>query len=232
MLDHDRSKHLVAQTLLGQPIPRAVSGPLAVHYCARLAGVSMREYTLNPRALADCVICYHETFHPDAVWLSADTWVTAQAMGAAVAFPIEYQPMAGTGSPFVRSPDDIDRIPAPDPGSQGRWPMMLEAYLRQHDADPWLTWPPRGPTCSSWTIRSRSPRHAGCLDRESASGAISTRWPCWHRGRPRTSGGRPSISCKRPAPAGTRAAGGQLGLHAGARNADGQSPGHAGRRSR
>jgi Uroporphyrinogen decarboxylase (URO-D) len=136
MLDHERSKHLVAQTMLGQPVPRAVSGPLAVHYCASLAGVSMREYTLDPRALADCVICYHETFHPDAVWLSADTWVTAQAMGAAVAFPTEYQPMAGTGSPLVRSLADIDRIPAPDPGSQGRWPTKLEAYLRQLDAAP------------------------------------------------------------------------------------------------
>ncbi len=133
MLDQSCSEHLVGQTLMGRPVPRAVSGPLAVHYCARLAGISMRDYTLNPRTLADCVLRYYETFRPDAIWLSADTWVTAQAMGAAVAFPADNQPLAGTGEPCVRSAADIDRIPSPDPDSQGRWPMMLEA-MRLLDA--------------------------------------------------------------------------------------------------
>ena len=58
---------------------------------------------------------YYEGFRPDAVWLSADTWVTAQAMGAAVAFPAGNQPMGGTGEPLVRAAADIDRIPPPDP---------------------------------------------------------------------------------------------------------------------
>ena len=126
------SKEMVRRTLRGMETPRPVAGPLAVHYCAQLAGVSLREYTLNPRTLADCVLRYFETFHPDAIWLSADTWVTAQAMGAAVTFPSGNQPMAGTGQPCVRSAADIGRIPAPDPGTQGRWPIMLEAlrYLR------------------------------------------------------------------------------------------------------
>jgi uroporphyrinogen decarboxylase len=128
------SKQIVRETLSGHGVPRAVSGPLAVHYCARLAGVSMQDYTLNPRTLADCVLRYYETFRPDAIWLSADTWVTAQAMGAAVAFPRENQPMAGTGKPRILSLADIDRIPPPDPGSQGRWPIMLEAMRHLADA--------------------------------------------------------------------------------------------------
>ena len=45
---------------------------------------------------------YYERFRPDAVWLSADTWVTAQAMGAAVGFPGDDQPMGGLGEPLVR----------------------------------------------------------------------------------------------------------------------------------
>ena len=79
-----RSKDLVEAALRGHATPRPATGPLAVHYCARLAGFSLREYTLNPRILAECVLRYYERYHPDAVWLSADTWVTAQAMGAAV----------------------------------------------------------------------------------------------------------------------------------------------------
>jgi len=126
-VDGPSSKQLVGQALTGQAVARPVAGPLAVHYCAGLAGVSLRDYTLNPRCLADCVIRYYERFRPDAVWLSADTWVTAQAMGAPVGFPNDRQPMAGIGGPCIRSAADIDRIPPPDPASQGRWPIMLEA---------------------------------------------------------------------------------------------------------
>ena len=124
--DHD-PRQLVLDALAGRRTPRPVVGPLAVHWCARQAGVSVRDYTLDPRVLADCVIGYHERFRPDAVWLSADTWVSAQAMGAAVDFPGPEMPLGGAGPPCVRSAADIDRIPSPDPGSQGRYPRMLEA---------------------------------------------------------------------------------------------------------
>ena len=66
--------------------------------------------------LADCVLRYYEQFRPDAVWVSADTWVTAEAMGKPVAFPGHDQPHgrhARAGS-FGRVAD-IDRIPPPDP---------------------------------------------------------------------------------------------------------------------
>lgn len=123
-------RELVQCALNGRPVPRPAVGPLAVHYCARLAGVSLRDYTLRPDVLADCVIRYHRKFQPDAVWLSADTWVNAQAMGAAVAFPGDHQPLGGTGVPLIKTAADIERIPAPDPASQGRWPLMLEAMRR------------------------------------------------------------------------------------------------------
>ena len=105
-------------------------GPLAVHYCAAAAGVPLRQYTTDPKTLADCVVQYYETFRPDAVWLSADTWVTAQAMGAEVDFVGDNQPMGGVGAPRVRTAADIDRIPPSDPSSQGRCPLMLEALER------------------------------------------------------------------------------------------------------
>ena len=73
----------VIDVLSGQSVRRPAVGPLAVHYCAQLAGVSLAEYTMNADVLADCVLKYHEQFRPDAIWLSADTWVTAEAMGEA-----------------------------------------------------------------------------------------------------------------------------------------------------
>jgi MtaA/CmuA family methyltransferase len=124
------SREMIARALAGLPTPRPATGPLAVHYCAQVCGVSLRQYTTDARTMANCIVRYHDMFRPDAVWLSADTWVTAQAMGARVAFPSDHQPMGGVGEPLVQTPADIDKIPAPDPARQGRWPLMIEALER------------------------------------------------------------------------------------------------------
>ena len=39
-------REIVSRSLGGLETPRAALGPLAVHYCAALAGVSLRDYTL------------------------------------------------------------------------------------------------------------------------------------------------------------------------------------------
>jgi len=124
------SRQLVRAALAGQPVPRVPTGPLAVHYCAGVAGCTLRQYTTNARVLADSVIRYYERFRPDAVWLSADTWVSAEAMGARVGATDDNQPFGGIGEPLVATAADIQHIPAPNVGSQGRYPLMLEALSR------------------------------------------------------------------------------------------------------
>jgi uroporphyrinogen decarboxylase len=124
------SKQLVSSALNGLPTSRVPLGPLAVHFCAGEAGYTLRQYTTNPQILADSVLRYHERFKPDAVWLSADTWVSAEAMGARVDATDDNQPFGGVEGPLVQSAADIDRIPAPDVGGQGRYPLMLEALAR------------------------------------------------------------------------------------------------------
>jgi len=124
------SRELVAGALQGRELPRVPVGPLAVHFCARLAGYTLGEYTANPRVLAESILRYYERFQPDAVWVSADTWVSAEAMGATVGAVSADQPYGGLGPPRVGTAADIDRIPPPDVGSQGRYPLMLEALSR------------------------------------------------------------------------------------------------------
>lgn len=124
------SKQLVAAALAGNPVPRIPTGPLAVHFCAGFAGYTLRQYTTDAAALADSVIRYYERFRPDAVWLSADTWVSAEAMGAKVGAQSDDQPFGALTGPMITCAADIDRIPAPDPTSQGRYPLMLDALER------------------------------------------------------------------------------------------------------
>jgi MtaA/CmuA family methyltransferase len=116
--------------LRGEATPRIPVAPLAVHFCARVAGISLHRYTSDAAALADAVIRYHARFRPDAVTLSADTWVSAQAMGATVGPLGEDQPWGGRGEPRVRSLADVRALPPPDPERQGRYPLMLEALRR------------------------------------------------------------------------------------------------------
>jgi MtaA/CmuA family methyltransferase len=128
------SRKLVYEVLEGKETPRSVCGPLAVHFCARAAGINVRDYTLNAKKLAESIIRYYEQYKPDAVWVSADTWVTAEAMGAEVWFPGEDEPMGGSSEGMIQSLEDIEKIPAPDPSSQGRQPLMLEAVRRIKEA--------------------------------------------------------------------------------------------------
>ncbi len=121
------SRELVQATLAGLPAPRVPVGPLAVHFCAKGAGYSLRQYTTSAQALAEAVIRYYEEFRPDAIWISADTWVSAQAMGATVGAMEDNQPFGRMGGPLVQRAADIDRIPPPDVQAQGRYPLMLDA---------------------------------------------------------------------------------------------------------
>lgn len=128
------SKQLVAAALAGQPVPRVPTGPLAVHFCAGHAGYTLRQYTTDAAIMAESVIRYYERFQPDAIWLSADTWVSAEAMGVKVGATSDHQPFGALGGPLVTTAADIDRIPAPDVSSQGRYPLMLDALSRIVDA--------------------------------------------------------------------------------------------------
>ena len=128
------SKQLVAAALQGRPVPRTPAGPLAVHFCAQLAGYTLREYSTSSCALADSVLRYYEQYRPDAVWISADTWVSAEAIGARIDSTDDHQPLGGAGEPLIRTAADIDRIPPPDVSRQGRYPMMLEALARVVEA--------------------------------------------------------------------------------------------------
>lgn len=124
------SRELVRAALRGEKTPRPACGPLAVHFCAHHAGATMRAYTTDAKRLADSVIAYWETFRPDAIWVSSDTWVTAEAMGAPVAFVNDDTPLSGVGLPAIRTAADLDALPPPDPWQQGRQPLMLDALRK------------------------------------------------------------------------------------------------------
>lgn len=110
----------------GLPHDRVPVTPLVGQAGATYCGVTIREHSHNPRLLARCQIeCAHR-FGYDAVYISADTWVNAEAVG----FPhMEHPadtPAEGHGG-WIESIEDIERLPLPEPERSGRWPLMVEA---------------------------------------------------------------------------------------------------------
>ena len=129
-MNESTGRQVFLNALRGEHGPRVPVVPLAVHFCARVTGVTLDRYTRDADALAAAVIAYHKRFRPDAVILSADTWVSAQAMGAAVGPIGEHQPWGGLGEPRVRTLADVKSLPEPDVARQGRYPLMLDALRR------------------------------------------------------------------------------------------------------
>ena len=82
-----------------------------MHFCAADVGVSFLDFSLNPKVHIECLLRYYEKYEPDVIWISADTWVTAQAVGAPVHSPDSNQPLAGPSDGFIHSRHDLDRIP-------------------------------------------------------------------------------------------------------------------------
>jgi uroporphyrinogen decarboxylase len=128
------SKELVKNAIQGEKTPRPACAPLATFFCAADAGISLQEFTTNPDVQVDCILRYFEKYRPDAVWISVDTWVTAEAMGAQVFSPLGDQPLTGSSEGFIDSAQDLDRIPGPDPYSRGRQPLQLEVLSRVVEA--------------------------------------------------------------------------------------------------
>jgi MtaA/CmuA family methyltransferase len=80
--------------------------------------------------MAESILRYYELFRPDAVWVSADTWISAEAMGAKVGASDPDQPVGGIGEPLVQTAADIERLPDPVVATQGRYGLMLDALRR------------------------------------------------------------------------------------------------------
>jgi len=121
------SKTLVSRALRGESVEHVPNGPLAVHFCARQAGYTIYEYSTDSKILADSVIRYYEKFKPDAVWISADTWVMAEAVGTRLYYADPQSLPSGNPDELFVDLDQPIRCELPDPASSGRLPVLIEA---------------------------------------------------------------------------------------------------------
>lgn len=119
-------KQRALAALRGEPHDRVPVIPIVGQAGATLCGVSIRDHAHDPALLARCQVDCARRFGYDGVYIAADTWVNAEAIG----FPWMEHPIdgpAGGRGTWIKSLEDIDRLTMPDPAASGRWPLMVEA---------------------------------------------------------------------------------------------------------
>ena len=107
--------------LRGDPHDRAAVIPIVGQAGAAYCGITVREHAHDPATLARCQVECARRFGYDGVYISADTWVNAEAIGFPnVEHPVD-APARGRGT-WIESVEQIDALKLPDPRRSGRWP--------------------------------------------------------------------------------------------------------------
>lgn len=99
--------------------------PIVGQAAARLNGITISAELKSPEALADSRIACRERFQYDGIYISAETWVTAEAMGAPVQYA-EDAPAEGTAS-LLTDKKQLDRLIPANPACDGRLPLLVKA---------------------------------------------------------------------------------------------------------
>ena len=114
---------------IGRQSPDVVPvGPFAGFYAARIAGISLRRYVTDGQAIADAQHLLWQRVQHDVVVTAADTYYIAEAFGLEVELHEDALPTAK--KPVLGSLSDAGRLKVPNPQTDGRMPVYLEAVRR------------------------------------------------------------------------------------------------------
>lgn len=107
---------------------RIAAYPMVCANTATLMGMSVVEYSLSGKKMAQAYLEYYKRFKPDqkpdVLILFQDTFVEAEAMGTKIKLRDDAEPV--WSEPAIESAKDIDKLKIPDPTKDGRMPQMLE----------------------------------------------------------------------------------------------------------
>lgn len=107
------------------------AAPYMLDLAAIAAGVALRDYYLDASAMVRAQLSLHELVGQDVICVGADNFYIAEAFGCETTRSDDELPSLVT--PPLDSIEDVYQLEVPDPRTQGRMPLMLEAIgmLRQ-----------------------------------------------------------------------------------------------------
>ena len=112
-------------TLAGGAVDRVPVFPMIVSAAARWAGVPISRFAADPAVMADCMLSAQQRAGYDALHVSLNVTVEAEAIGVPVKQPFDELPHIV--APVLGEPADLLRLKVPDPRSDGRLPVFVAA---------------------------------------------------------------------------------------------------------
>lgn len=122
-------KERALAALRGHPHDRPPVIPIVGQTGAVLCGVDIYDHAHDPALLAQCQVECARRLRYDGIYISADCWINAEAIGFPNVHHPRSAPAAGSGE-WLRGMDDLEALELPDPETSGRWPLMLEAVRK------------------------------------------------------------------------------------------------------
>lgn len=116
----------------GGSLDRVPVAPYCGNFGAVLAGIPISVYNTDPKKMAEAQIRAWEAVGQDVVVAQSDNYYIAEGFGCTINQPVNTTP--NLTAPAVESLDQVDRLKVPDPWTDGRMPVYLEAValLREH----------------------------------------------------------------------------------------------------
>lgn len=100
-------------------------GPMMADLGATPIGASIRDYATDPEVMARGQLALHGELGQDVIFLSCDNYYIAEGFGCVAELPVDETPHLLR--PAVESLEDVYGLEVPDPLTDGRMPVFIEA---------------------------------------------------------------------------------------------------------
>ncbi len=102
--------------------------PFMFDLAAVVADISIREFATSGEAMARAQLRLHDELDQDVIFIGCDNYYIAQGFGCQAAFPDDEIP--SLKAPAIEQLADVYQLKVPNPLTDGRMPVMLDATRR------------------------------------------------------------------------------------------------------
>ena len=119
------SRERVLGTIEGQPTDVLAVAPFMFDLAARVADISVSEFGTSAEAMAQAQLALHRDLDQDVIFIGLDNYYIAEGFGCQITVPPNEIPHMSV--PAVETMEAVYDLEVPDPLTDGRMPVMVEA---------------------------------------------------------------------------------------------------------
>ena len=126
------SRNRVLRTLDGHPTDVLAVAPFMFDLAARVAEISVSEFGTKAEAMAQAQLALHRELDQDVIFIGLDNYYIAEGFGCQVIVPPDEIPHMH--APALTTIEAVYDLEVPDPLTDGRMPVMIEATRQVRQA--------------------------------------------------------------------------------------------------